>query len=307
MNREQQIWLIVFLLGALGLLWRATMTPQGVGQVYVNVKPPTVVKPADENAPPPPVRYQQAGRDAEGAVFSWERSIGVWIAAFLTLGVFSYLYRDNPLYKLVESLVVGVSAGYGFVVGFWEVLVAKLMLKLTPELALGWAIPLAPGETIPPRDWSYLVPLVFGVLIFFRFAPKLEWFAAWPLAFVVGMTAGLKLIVFLEADFIGQIRNTIMPFVVFAVDKQTSRGFIDFWQSLKNTLLVLGVLASLTYFYFSVEHKGAIAYVARWGIWVLMITFGSSFAFTVMGRITLLTVRLEFLLGRWLGLIDVPR
>ena len=101
--------------------------------------------------------------------------------------------------------------------------------------------------------------------------------------------------------------RSFAPFVVFAVDKQTSRGFIDFWQSLKNTLLVLGVLASLTYFYFSVEHKGAIAYVARWGIWVLMITFGSSFAFTVMGRITLLTVRLEFLLGRWLGLIDVPR
>ena len=72
-------------------------------------------------------------------------------------------------------------------------------------------------------------------------------------------------------------------------------------------MLVMGVLASLTYFYFSVEHRGVIKHVARYGIWVLMITFGSSFAFTVMGRITLLTVRLEFLLGRWLGLIDVPR
>ena len=26
-------------------------------------------------------------------------SPGVWIGAFLTLGIFSFLYRDNPVYK----------------------------------------------------------------------------------------------------------------------------------------------------------------------------------------------------------------
>lgn len=305
MNRERTIWLCVLLLGAAGLLLRLATAPHGVGMEYVVAQQPT--EEPQPGQPAKPVRYRSTLRETPGAILSLPRTIGVWIAAFTTLGVLSYLYRDNPLYKLVESVVVGVSAGYWFVVGFWDNLIAKLFLKLTPELVHAWFIPLADGETMAPRDWWYLVPLAFGILIFFRFIPKLEWVASWPLAFVVGMTAGLKLIVFIEADFIGQIQNTMMPLIVFVADQPAKRLRFDLWQSVRNTLLVAGVLCSLTYFYFSVEHKGAIRHIARCGIWVLMITFGSSFAFTVMGRITLLTVRLEFLLGRWLGIIDVSR
>ncbi len=38
--------------------------------------------------------------------------VGAWIAVFLTLAIFSYLYRDNPFYKIAEHVFVGVSAGY---------------------------------------------------------------------------------------------------------------------------------------------------------------------------------------------------
>jgi hypothetical protein len=299
MKRETAVWLCIFLLGAAGLGWRAATSPRGLGTVYVQPQP----TPEGAQA----VRYQNSSPDAPGAILSVERTVGVWIAAFLTLGVLSYLYRDNPMYKLVESIVVGVSAGYTFVVGFWDALVAKLFLKLTPALIHNWAIPLGPGERPAEVDWSYLVPLILGTLLFFRFLPRLEWFAGWPLAFVVGMTAGLKLIVFLEADFLEQIRSTMLPLIVFTADQSSQGARFNLVESLKNTLLVVGVLSSLTYFYFSVEHRGLIRRVARCGIWVLMITFGSSFAFTVMGRITLLTVRMEFLLGRWLGLIEVSQ
>ena len=37
---------------------------------------------------------------------------------FFTLSVFSFLYRDNPLYRLAEHAFVGVAAGYGVVVEF---------------------------------------------------------------------------------------------------------------------------------------------------------------------------------------------
>jgi hypothetical protein len=81
-------------------------------------------------------------------------------------------------------------------------------------------------------------------------------------------------------------------------------GGLDLWQSVRQTCIVLGVLACLFYFFFSIEHKGASGRVARVGIWVLMITFGASFALTVMGRIALLSERLEFLFDDWLWLID---
>ena len=43
---------------------------------------------------------------------------------------------------------------------------------------------------------------------------------------------------------------------------------------------------------------------ARVGIWFLMITFGAAFGYTVMGRIALLAIRLEFLFDDWLWIID---
>ena len=36
----------------------------------------------------------------------------------------------------------------------------------------------------------------------------------------------------------------------------------------------------------------------------MMITFGAAFGYTVMGRIALLAIRLEFLFDDWLWLID---
>jgi hypothetical protein len=82
--------------------------------------------------------------------------------------------------------------------------------------------------------------------------------------------------------------------------------WLSFWASAKALVLVAGVLACLVYFFFSVEHKGAVGKVSKVGIWYLMITFGAAFGYTVMGRIALLAMRLEFLFDDWLWLID-PR
>ena len=48
--------------------------------------------------------------------------------------------------------------------------------------------------------------------------------------------------------------------------------------------------------------KGVAGGVSRVGIWFLMVSFGASFGYTVMGRISLLIGRIEFLMQKWLGL-----
>ncbi len=42
--------------------------------------------------------------------------IGIWLGAFFTLAIFSFLYKENPLYRLAEHLFVGVSAAFGILV-----------------------------------------------------------------------------------------------------------------------------------------------------------------------------------------------
>jgi len=56
--------------------------------------------------------------------------LGVWIAALLTLFIFSFLYKDNPFYKLAEHLFVGVSIGYIVTQQYYNVVRPKLVMNL---------------------------------------------------------------------------------------------------------------------------------------------------------------------------------
>ena len=71
---------------------------------------------------------------------------------------------------------------------------------------------------------------------------------------------------------------------------------------LTNWVIFLGVMSGLVYFFFSKEHTGLFGKASRFGIWVLMITFGASFGYTVMGRVSLLVGRITFLFRDWLGI-----
>jgi hypothetical protein len=302
MKRESLIWTAVMLVGALALVGRAAFTTQGMGREYVRAVPVAEGRWIQYD-PATYADYQRAVNANQAQTeyqLSLPRTIGLWVAAFFTLAVFSFLYGDNPLYKVAEAVLVGVSAAYWMVVGFWDVLVPNLIGKISPTTVQAWAMP---GLTGPDaeRDLLYLIPLVLGVMLLWRLAPKGVWIARWPLAFIIGTTAGLRLIAFLHGDFLAQIRNTILPLVVF------TQGGFDPGESIRNLIIVASVLCCLVYFFFSFEHKGIVGTTAKVGIWVLMITFGAGFGYTVMGRIALLAIRLEFLLDDWLWLIDPLR
>lgn len=303
MKRETLIWVVLLVLGGAFLLGRAFLTEQGMGKSYVRA---VEVNAGAADPAQSWYRYESAlPRDYYAAIaedpaqtefqLSFWRTVGIWTAALFTLFIMSFLYRDNVFYKIAESVVVGVSAAYWMVVGFWTTIVPNLLGKLSPDWIRGWAMPGLDARA----EWIYLAPLILGVMLIWRLAPKGSWISRWPLAFIVGTTAGIRLMGFLHADFLSQIRNTIRT--LWATDP--SGGFL-FWDSLQSLVLIVGVLASIVYFFFSIEHKGIVGKTAKLGIWFLMVTFGAAFGYTVMGRIALLAIRLEFLLDDWLWLID---
>ncbi len=202
---------------------------------------------------------------------------GVWVAAFLTLGIYSFLYRDNPWYRFTESVFVGVSAGYWVVVLFFENFHGKF-----------WV-----GKGEEPMLW---VGAILGFMMLMRLIPKVGWIARWPLAFIVGATSGLWMMNYLTSNAMSQIQATIMP--LFGENFDASLGTI-----VGNLIIVVGTFAGLIYFFFSKEHKGAFGATARVGIWGLMITFGAMFGYTVMSRMSLLIGRVDFIFRDWLGLI----
>ncbi len=303
MKRETLISTSLLVLGALFLAGRMFLTEHGMGKAYVRaveIKPKEVVTDVSwtkyENATQRQY-HESVDQDPDQTQFqfSLSRTIGIWVAAFFTLFIFSFLYRDNPFYKIAESVVVGVSAAYWMVVGFWTTIVPNLLGKLAPEWINSWAMPGLDTEA----EYIYLVPLIMGIMLIWRLAPKGGWISRWPLAFIIGTTAGIRLIGFIHADFLGQIRNTIMSLAVYSPETG-----LNFWDSIKNIIIVIGVLTTIVYFFFSIEHEGLVGKTAKVGIWFLMITFGAAFGYTVMGRIALLAIRMEFLMNDWLWLID---
>ncbi|MCP3905703.1 MAG: hypothetical protein GY715_18915 [Planctomycetes bacterium] len=284
MNRERIIWSVILLIAIVYVGYRVANGGMGLG--YEQRINGTVA---------PGSSWDVLAGSAE---VSLSRTIGVWVAALFTLFVLSFVYRDNPFYKVAESIFIGVSAAYWMVVGFWTTVVPNLFGKLFPGMIHAWAMPgLSPEHE--PFWWLYFVPLILGGMLLWRLAPAGTWIARWPLAFIIGTTAGIRLVGFIHADFLSQIRNSIIPLLTL-----DDAGAFSFWGSLRNFFIILGVLSCLVYFFFSFEHKGFVGRTAKLGVWFLMVTFGAAFGYTVMGRIALLAIRLEFLFDDWLWLID---
>tara|TARA_B110000438_G_scaffold24030_1_gene22161 strand:+ start:518 stop:1264 length:747 start_codon:yes stop_codon:yes gene_type:complete len=200
--------------------------------------------------------------------------IGVWFAVLLTLSIFSYLYGDNPFYKSAEHIFVGVSAGYIFAITFWDTIWPNLFGRLFPSyVQAGFKF-----------DIIYIIPLLLGIFMLLRLSKKYSWLSRISIAYIVGMAAGLKFYVFLNSNLIIQIKSSMLDFNTDII------GIIN------QIIILIGVISGLVYFFFSKEHTGTIGKISKVGIYFLMIKFGASFGFAVMGRVSLLIGRFEELI-----------
>jgi len=215
--------------------------------------------------------------------------LAVWVAALLTLCIFSFLYRDNPFYRFAEHLFVGVSAGYYLVLSFWTVLVANLWDPLVGAFRGPASAPLA--ARLGDYRAFLLVPALLGLLLFSRFVRRYAWLARWSLAVIIGVYAGLKTTGFAQGDFVAQVHGSIQP--LWTGHWGTS---VSVW------VFTVGLITSLLFFFFSREQKGALGVTSRVGVFFLMVSFGAGYGYTVMSRISLLIGRFQFLLFDWLGL-----
>ena len=202
------------------------------------------------------------------------QTLGIWIGALFTLCILSFLYKDNPFYKFAEHVFVGISAGYGVALQYHNVFLPNL-----------WR-PLMAGNLL------MIIPLIMGGLLFTRFFANISWLSRWSIGMLIGIYSGIAIIGFGSGDLVSQIHGNLLPL-----------WGTDLFTALNNWILTVGLIACLVYFFFSKEHKGSFGVVARMGIYFLMISFGASFGYTVMSRMSLLIGRFYYLYGDWLNIL----
>ncbi len=202
---------------------------------------------------------------------------GTFIAAGITLSLYSFLYKDNPLFKFAENLYVGVAAAYTLNQIWYTVLLADVvnpLSELDENLSNLWLI----------------VPTLLGLFMLTQLSSaKFSWLSRIAFAFVVGLGAGLAIPRTIAANVLAQLEPTMQPIAAT-------------WVGLDLFIILVGVVTVLVYFFYSVEHTGPVGVASKIGIWFLMISFGASFGYTIMARLSLLIGRVGFLLEDWLVL-----
>lgn len=201
------------------------------------------------------------------------------IAGVLTLIVLSRIVGDNPAFRFVQYLFVGVSLGYGFVVLWHQVLVPSFNNIVTgiTEANIANVLFFAPPFVL----WLLFLPRIAG-------RQSGSWLANFPLALLFGVGAALSLA--------GALLGTLVPQILATIPRPGG----DPMQTVGGVLLAIGVILSLCYFYFTVARdKGLgrlVALSGEAGRWLLMVSFGFFFAGALMTYLTALGERFEFLM-----------
>jgi len=206
-------------------------------------------------------------------------NIWVWLAALLSLAIFSYLYKENPVFRFAEHLFTGLSVGYYIVLYYNNYAIPYIVIPLSEH------------------RWITLIPMALGMMYLFRFIPKLNYLILIPIAISLGFGSGMSIPLTIEADVLKQVQGTMIDTSMMKNIWDPQNGLIA------GILILVGVVSSISYFYFSREHKGALKVSANLGIWFVMIGFGATFGYTVMARVSLLIARMQFLFTDWIHLI----
>ena len=208
-------------------------------------------------------------------------SLGTLAAGIVTICIFSFLYRDNPLYRAAEHLLIGLSVGFTIVLLWNSVLTPKLLSPLFVE----------------GRFWT-IIPLVLSLLMLLRIKSSLSYLSKPVIALIVGAGAGVSIPAMFDARILKQVAATISPFAAIATAPETT--FMIVFEAL---IGLIGCITVMVYFFYTRPDTKTVRGISAAGVYFLMIFFGATFGYTVTSRLTLLIGRIEFLLGDFLHLL----
>ena len=211
--------------------------------------------------------------------------VGAWVSIFLTLCIFSYLYDDNPVYKFAEHLFLGVSIGVATVQEIYSTLAPNMLNQLFVS-------------NMDAFNALKLVPLLLVLLLFMKVGGRqVSWLARIPIAFIVAAYAGVKMTGEADGNLQRQVAESIPNTAAIYAEHGWWHWEADGAGVFSSIFLLVGLIACLLHFYFSAPHSRPMQVVSRFGVLVLMLSFGASFGYTVMGRISLAIGRMQELLG----------
>ncbi len=216
----------------------------------------------------------------------------IWVGALATLGIFSFLWKENPVYRFFEHLFMGLGLGWGIVWTWTNVLEPKW---LKPMLGLN----VAAGERYPWYNAFWILALFAGAMWYFIFTRKHKWIARIIIGFFIGTGAGLGIQGFFRM-YLPQITASFKSVWIRTTNSAGEK--VLHWKAMVDNLVFLVTFyCSMIYFIFTFRRdRPVFKHAAAAGRWFMMIAFGAMFGSTVMARLSLLIERVQFLWVDWI-------
>lgn len=249
---------------------------------------------------------------AEAAPFfdwtSTDTQLTGWLVCFFTLAIFSFLYKDNPFYKIAEHVFVGIGTAYFALQYYDEGILGPIVEHVTRagERADAQQLMELGGVGVDPAIAIGLriMAAVLALMLLSRVFAPTGWAPRWPLALMVGIYAALKMTGETQSKLVQQIQGVVkdggvtappgaLSWSEFMATEGASITATAAYITLGKVVLVVGLLSALIHFMFTFKRGTGLNAVSRVGIVTLMLTFGAMFGFTVLGRIALLIERIE--------------
>jgi hypothetical protein len=194
------------------------------------------------------------------------------LSLLFTVLILSYAVGDNPAFRLAIHVFIGISAGYVTAIVLLQVIANKMILPL-----------FSGGMT---EKTLVIIPLVLGMFLLTKMSPRIEWIGRPVVAFLIGTGAA--------AAVAGAMMGTIYPQVTGSIDVLSQNP-------LEGILILLGTVATLAYFQFTVLGKKAPVGKRGWAISVIAvvgqvfiaITLGTLFAGVFSAALTALVDRIQ--------------
>lgn len=190
------------------------------------------------------------------------------ITAFTTvwgiLCIYSYTYKDNPFWKWATNTLVAGYIGYLACINI-DWLFKSILIPMTKQVNV-----------------IHVIAILVGLLWYFRFWKKYFYIYRYALAISVGSGIGITIAKTVRSNITAQIGSTMLRLY----------GTGDLVGDFNNIVIVVSVFSTMTYFLFTIEHKGAIgtpiSWISKIGRWILIITFGVQFGNVINSRMALL-------------------
>jgi len=187
--------------------------------------------------------------------------------SLVVLCAYSFLYKENPFYRIMESIYVGSGVGWGL---------ATSLFRFNQTLD--------PLYKNPGVYWWYTVAIFLGFFWYTYWSKKYFFLYRIPLSYGIGLSIGTSLYGVVYSTFIAQVTATFKGMGATPLE------------TLNNILIAVGTFTAVLFFYFSREHTGALGYASKIGRYFILIFLGSAFGNTIMGRTALvITMTTELL------------